>query len=61
MIDKLVAVNNQALADKTFQDALEKSGFEPSKPSTPEAARRYLDEELARWTPIAKTIGLEPT
>jgi tripartite-type tricarboxylate transporter receptor subunit TctC len=61
MIDKLVAVTNQALADKGFQDALEKSGFEPAKPTTPDAARRYLDQELARWTPIAKSIGLEPT
>jgi tripartite-type tricarboxylate transporter receptor subunit TctC len=58
-IDKLVAVCNQALGERSFQDALIKSGFEPAKPSTPDAARRYLSAELQRWAPVVKKIGLE--
>lgn len=60
-IDKLVAVTNQSLGDKAFQASLEQSGFEPAKPSTPEATQRYLDQELARWSPLAKKYGSEPS
>jgi tripartite-type tricarboxylate transporter receptor subunit TctC len=58
-LDKLVSVSNRALADRSFQASLMNSGFEPMKQTGPEPARRYLDDELKRWGPVAKKIGLE--
>ena len=35
------------------------SGFEPHIDSSPDKARRFVDGEIARWTPIIKAIGLK--
>ena len=48
-----------AMADRELQQIFIASGFEPSLGSSPEQARRFLEEEIARWTPIIKSIGLK--
>ena len=48
-----------AMADRELQQIFVASGLEPSPDSSPEQARRFLEEEIARWTPIIKTIGLK--
>jgi tripartite-type tricarboxylate transporter receptor subunit TctC len=48
-----------AMADRELQQIFVASGLEPSPDSSPEQARRFLDEEIARWTPIIKAIGLK--
>ena len=35
------------------------SGFTPDFDSTPEKARRLLDDEIAYWTPVIRAIGLK--
>jgi hypothetical protein len=35
------------------------SGFEPDTDSTPERFRRLIEDDLARWAPIVKAIGLK--
>ena len=35
------------------------SGFEPILDSGPAATRRFIAEELARWTPIIKATGFK--
>ena len=47
-----------ALADRTYQQMLIESGFEPDVDSTPEKFRRLIEEDIARWAPLVKAIGL---
>jgi tripartite-type tricarboxylate transporter receptor subunit TctC len=35
------------------------SGFEPDSDSTPEKFRRLLEEDIARWAPLVKAMGLK--
>jgi hypothetical protein len=35
------------------------SGFEPYADSSPDAARRFVEEEIGRLTPVIKAIGLK--
>jgi tripartite-type tricarboxylate transporter receptor subunit TctC len=46
-----------ALAQRTYQQMLTESGFEPDTDSTPEKFRRLIEDDLARWAPLVKAIG----
>ena len=46
-------------AEKSYRDALISSGFEPMPNSGPEHARRFMQEEHARWAPVVKAIDLK--
>jgi len=50
---------SRAMADPAFRQKLIESSFEPYHDSTPEAARRLVEDEIARWTPVIKAIGLK--
>jgi tripartite-type tricarboxylate transporter receptor subunit TctC len=58
IIARLVDVTREIAADKDFQRTLETSAFEPLTDFGPEKTARYLNEELARWTPVLKVSGL---
>jgi tripartite-type tricarboxylate transporter receptor subunit TctC len=47
------------MLDPELQKLFSASGFEPNLDSTPEQARHFVEEEIARWTPIIKSIGLK--
>jgi tripartite-type tricarboxylate transporter receptor subunit TctC len=47
------------MLDQELQKLYVASGFEPTPESTPVQARHFLEEEIARWTPIIKSIGLK--
>jgi tripartite-type tricarboxylate transporter receptor subunit TctC len=55
---QIAALTLQITADKEFQDKLIRAGFEPVTDSGPEAAARYVHDELVRWTPLLKASGL---
>jgi tripartite-type tricarboxylate transporter receptor subunit TctC len=58
-IDKVAAATREAMADKDYLAILAASGFEPSTDTNPEAAGRFVNEEIARWRPIIKEIGFK--
>jgi tripartite-type tricarboxylate transporter receptor subunit TctC len=33
-------------------------GIEPVVDSTPEKTRRFVEEDIARWTPVIRAIGM---
>jgi tripartite-type tricarboxylate transporter receptor subunit TctC len=35
------------------------SGFEPDRDSNPEKFRLLLEEDIARWAPLIKAMGLK--
>jgi len=59
IIEQIAQATGRAMADDEFRQKLIASGFEPHLDSTPETARRFVDVEVSRWTPVIKTIGLK--
>jgi len=58
IIEQIAQATRTVMSDPDFQLMFRASGFEPHVDSGPEKARRFLDEEIARWMPIIKAIGL---
>ena len=59
IIEQIALANRTALAEKSYQQMLIEAGFEPDVDSTPEKYRRVLEEDIARWTPLVKAIGVK--
>ena len=59
IIDQVAQANLTLLADPDYQQLLVSGTFEPQTGLSPEAYRRYVEDELTRWTPIVRTMGLK--
>jgi tripartite-type tricarboxylate transporter receptor subunit TctC len=59
IIEQIAQANRTALAEKAYQQMLIEAGFEPDVESTPEKFRNVIEEDIARWTPVVKAIGLK--
>ena len=59
-VDKAAAALRAALADRSMLSLLTHSGMELSADDTPDKARRFIDEEIARWTPVIRSLALKP-
>jgi tripartite-type tricarboxylate transporter receptor subunit TctC len=59
IIDQIAQATRTAMADREFRQMLVASGFEPHPNSGPEHARQFLADEIARWSPVIKAIGLK--
>ena len=57
IIEQIAQATRTTLADGAFQQMLVESGFQPSADSTPAKFRRFIDEDLARWGPLVKSMG----
>jgi tripartite-type tricarboxylate transporter receptor subunit TctC len=58
VVDRLAAVTTDVMADKAFQAKLIAQAFEPVPGSNPATARKYMADEVARWTPVLKRAGM---
>ncbi|MGZ8267018.1 MAG: Bug family tripartite tricarboxylate transporter substrate binding protein [Burkholderiales bacterium] len=58
-VDALVQATHKVMADADFQDFLRKTGAEPVTDSNSEKTLKFLQAEIARWTPIIKEAGLK--
>jgi tripartite-type tricarboxylate transporter receptor subunit TctC len=59
IIEQIAQATRKAMADPGLQQILVSGGMEPDLDSSPEKASRLVAEEIARWTPIIKAIGLK--
>jgi tripartite-type tricarboxylate transporter receptor subunit TctC len=59
IVEQIAQATRSAMADREFQQAFVASGFEPYVDSSPDKAKRFVEDEIARWTPIIKAIGLK--
>jgi tripartite-type tricarboxylate transporter receptor subunit TctC len=59
IIDQIAAASRAAMADAGLQRLLVTSGLEPELDASPEKTRAFLAEDIARWTPIIRRIGLK--
>jgi len=59
IVEQISRATHTALAEPTYRQMLIESGFEPDSDSTPEKFRRLLEEDIARWAPMVKAMGLK--
>jgi tripartite-type tricarboxylate transporter receptor subunit TctC len=59
IIDQVAQANGALLADPDYRKLLVSGTFEPHAGLNPEAYRHYVESELARWTPIVRTLDLK--
>jgi tripartite-type tricarboxylate transporter receptor subunit TctC len=58
-IAQLDTANATALTDKSYQQALTDAAFIPLIGWTPEKFNQYMAKDVARWSPLVKSIGLK--
>src|SRR5437762_2973675 len=59
IIDQIASATRMALAEKAYQQFLIEAGFEPDIDSTPEKFRRVMEDDIAKWAPVVKAIGVK--
>jgi tripartite-type tricarboxylate transporter receptor subunit TctC len=59
VVDQVSAANLKLLAEPSYQQLLISGTFEIEPPMSPEAYKRYVEDEMRRWEPIVKTMGIK--
>ena len=59
IIEQIAEATRHGMADKELQGKLIAAGFEPVTDSGPEKTAKFVNEELARWTPLLKASGIK--
>jgi tripartite-type tricarboxylate transporter receptor subunit TctC len=59
IVDQIAAATASVLASEEVRKNLIEQGLEPYRDSTPEKTRRFVEEDIARWTPVIRAIGLK--
>jgi tripartite-type tricarboxylate transporter receptor subunit TctC len=59
IVERIAQVARTVMADKDLQRIFASAGFEPELNPSPEATRRVLTNEIAKWTPVIRAIGLK--
>jgi len=59
IIEQIAGATHKALADRDLQQLFASSGFDTALDTGPEQTRRLVADEIARWTPLIKSIGLK--
>jgi tripartite-type tricarboxylate transporter receptor subunit TctC len=58
VVEQIAQATRAAMADQNLQKMYLASGFAPAIDSNAEKAQQLINEEIVRWTPIIKSIGL---
>jgi tripartite-type tricarboxylate transporter receptor subunit TctC len=58
IVDQVYEATQKTMNDPAMQKALIDQGLEPITNSSPEKVRAFIEEEVARWTPVVKAAGL---
>jgi tripartite-type tricarboxylate transporter receptor subunit TctC len=59
VVDLIAAASSAAMAESGMRKSLIDQGMEPIIDSTPEQTRRFVEEDIARWAPVIRAIGLQ--
>jgi tripartite-type tricarboxylate transporter receptor subunit TctC len=60
IVDKVSAAARAVMADKSIIDLMTHAGMEISADDMPAKAQRFVEDEIARWTPVVKSLALKP-
>jgi tripartite-type tricarboxylate transporter receptor subunit TctC len=58
IIAQIAEANHVALADKTYQQSLIDAAVEPLPDWTADRFNEFMSEEVARWTPLVRKLGI---
>jgi len=58
IVGKVAEANRLAMADKTYQQSLVEAAVIPAADWTTAKFNQFMVSEVARWTPLVKTIGV---
>jgi tripartite-type tricarboxylate transporter receptor subunit TctC len=58
IVDQVYEATQKTMNDPAMQKALVDQGLEPITNSSPDKVRAFIEEEVARWTPVVKAAGL---
>jgi tripartite-type tricarboxylate transporter receptor subunit TctC len=59
IIERIATATSAAMADPAVAKNFLDQGMEPYPDSTPEKTKRFVEEDIARWTPVIHSIGLK--
>jgi tripartite-type tricarboxylate transporter receptor subunit TctC len=59
IVDQVYEATQKTMNDPAMQKALVDQGLEPITNSNPDKVRAFIEEEVARWTPVVKAAGLK--
>jgi tripartite-type tricarboxylate transporter receptor subunit TctC len=59
IVEQVSQATHKAFEDQEFQKLYIAAGNEPYPDMSPDAARQFLEADLARWSPIIKAIDLK--
>jgi tripartite-type tricarboxylate transporter receptor subunit TctC len=59
IVDQITDATRKAMADPEFQKVLTTSGLEAIPDSNSAKAKRFMDEEIARWGPVVKAANFK--
>jgi tripartite-type tricarboxylate transporter receptor subunit TctC len=59
IIEQIANATRAGLSDRELQQMFHAAAFEPRPDSGPEHTRAFLDDEVARWSPVIKSINLK--
>jgi tripartite-type tricarboxylate transporter receptor subunit TctC len=58
IVAQIAAANATAMADKAYTQSLVDAAFIPAPDWTPEKFNQFMEQDVARWTPLVKAIGV---
>jgi tripartite-type tricarboxylate transporter receptor subunit TctC len=59
IVEQIATASQAAMGSDEVRKNLIEQGMEPYRDSTPEKTRRFVEEDIARWTPVFRSIGLK--
>jgi tripartite-type tricarboxylate transporter receptor subunit TctC len=59
IVNQIADATRKAMGDEEVRKNLIEQGMEPYPDSTPEKTRRFVEEDIARWTPVFRSLGLK--
>jgi tripartite-type tricarboxylate transporter receptor subunit TctC len=59
IVEQIAGATASVLVSEEVRKNLIEQGLEPYPDSTPEKTRRFVEADIARWTPVIRAIGLK--
>jgi tripartite-type tricarboxylate transporter receptor subunit TctC len=59
IVEQIAAATDKAMEEDDFRAMLVDSGMEPYRHSTPDKTREFVEQDIARWTPVFRSIGMK--
>jgi tripartite-type tricarboxylate transporter receptor subunit TctC len=59
IIEKIADATDAAMEEDDFRALLVLSGLEPYRHSTPDKTKQFVEQDIARWTPVFRSIGMK--